>query len=189
MYTRSRCPQRYYRGYHASLDEEKIKSVKQSALGIDSPSDNIAIKKREIRARQIKRQKESIQKTIHTLEKRLRYAEEEALFFVEAFKSLEKKGKIKPFDDLESQKEYWNERFKQKFRLGSLLGFRPDVDLVETILNLNDDAPVKKEIVTMIGEIQNRAIAQLSERPQKIPTPLPEEPLTISIMEKERNAN
>jgi hypothetical protein len=61
--------------------------------------------------------------------------------------------------------------------------------LIETILTLNDDAPVKKEIVGMIGDIQKRALETVTERPQKIHTPLPEEPLSISMVEKERNAN
>jgi len=174
----------------AGIEEARLHG-KPSAFGIEPPDDELYQREKEIKLRQVNRKKDSIQKNIHNLEVRLKYAQEEALFFVEAFKSLEKKEEIKPFDDLESQKEYWNEKFKHKFRLSSILGFRPDLDLVETILTLNDDAPVKREIVGMIAEIQNRALTAARERPQqqKALTPLPEEPLTLSTVDKERNAN
>jgi len=101
----------------------------------------------KIRERRLERKKKGILGTIASLEKKLMEMQEETAFFVEAFRSLEKIAQLKPFDDLTSQKEYWNEKIAQEFQLRALTGMPADVDLARTTMCLMDDMPVKCQLL------------------------------------------
>jgi hypothetical protein len=101
----------------------------------------------EIHKRKHERKKKVLQSTIASLEKKLVETNEEAAFFLEAFRSLEKIAPLKPYDDLPSQKEYWNEKITQEFQLRSLLGMPADVDLAKTTMCLMDDMPAKQNFL------------------------------------------
>jgi hypothetical protein len=100
-----------------------------------------------IRERKLERKKQAILGTIASLEKKSVEIQEESAFFVEAFRSLEKIAQLKPFDDLTSQKEYWNEKIAQEFQLRALTGMPADVDLARTTMCLMDDMPVKGQFL------------------------------------------
>jgi len=104
----------------------------------------------ELKTKKLERRKTATKTTIISLEKKLKEVQEEAVFFLEAFNSLEKKEKLKPFDDMESQKEYWNEKIAQEFRFRALTGTPADVDLARTTMCLMDDMPVKQQFLQAI---------------------------------------
>ena len=106
----------------------------------------------KIKKRQIKRTKEGVSKSIDTLYKKLKFTQEEAAFFNKSFKQLNQIEELKPFDDYDSQKVYWNEKLSQEFDLKVLLHKTPDVELVKTILALTDDLEIKK---TTVRSLQN----------------------------------
>ena len=93
--------------------------------------------------------------------------QEEAAFFVESFKQLSQVENLKPYDDLESQKLYWNEKLSQEFDLKVLLHGTPDVELVKTILALTDDLEIKKTTVKSLQNTQKR-IASKEEEMEKM---------------------
>ena len=74
---------------------------------------------------------------------------------------------LKPYDDLESQKLYWNEKLSQEFDLKVLLHGTPDVELVKTILALTDDLEIKKTTVKSLQNTQKR-IASKEEEMEKM---------------------
>jgi len=108
-------------------------------------------KEKEIKLRKLERNRKAGHAQIATLEKKLMETQEEAAFFYEAFVSLEKKGKLKPYDDLESQKEFWNEKITQEFQMRALTGQPADVDLARTTMSLMDDMPVKQHFLQALN--------------------------------------
>jgi hypothetical protein len=115
-------------------------------------------KEKQIHIKKANRKKISLQKNLVSLNKRKEELSEEAVFLLKALNKLEEIESIKPYDDLDAQKEYWNEKIKQKIQLRGLLGQPIDLELAEITLALADDMPVKQEMVQGLQE--RKRIAQ-----------------------------
>ena len=61
--------------------------------------------------------------------------------------------KCKNIKNLNSQKEYWNNKLGQEFNLRVLFGISPDLELIKTILALNSDSPIRIDALKMLGKI------------------------------------
>jgi hypothetical protein len=112
--------------------------------------------KAEILFRKLERKKTAALTRLSTLSARMDSLEEECAFIVKAFNSLEQLEKLQPHDDINAQKEYWNEKLGQEFNLRLLFGLPPDLELIKTILALNADAPVKVDTLNFIESMQKR---------------------------------
>lgn len=119
--------------------------------------DNFANTEFEIKIRKLKRQIKSVENSIASLKIKLKYTQDEIDFFEKTFSALEKIEKIKPFDDLDAQLEYWNEKLSQELNLNLVLQKPLDTELVKTILSLNN-SPVKNEMLTILNKLQDQAI-------------------------------
>jgi len=113
---------------------------------IEKHEENEEITKREleINLRKLGRKKISASINMQKLQDRRKSLEEEARFFVETFNELVKNEPLKPFDDFDSQCEYWGERLQSKLNLKMITQGTIDADLIETILALPDRIPVKE---------------------------------------------
>ena len=120
------------------------------------PANTLDEKSKEINHRRLNRQEKGLRKTLMQLEKRHKFAMQEARFFVQAFESLEKIEPLKDYDDLDAQQEYWNEVISQKINLKMLLQQPLDSELVQTALALHDNAPIKTQITQMLDRINNQ---------------------------------
>ena len=115
-------------------------------------------KRKEIGKRQFARKRISLQIKIETLKKKLKYIEEEVQFFINAYKAISSTEQMKPFDDENSQLEYWNEKLAQEMGLRGLLGQPLDIELVRTILSLDEQAPIKRKTLEMLDKIRKKSI-------------------------------
>jgi len=122
------------------------------------------IKKREIGIRKSDRRKHGLEIQLENLKNRLQNTEEECLFIVASFNSLEKIEKLKPQDDFNAQKEYWSEKLGQEYNLRLLLGLPPDIEMIKTILALNSDSPVKMDVIDLISSIQEKIEARNKQK-------------------------
>jgi hypothetical protein len=146
----------------ALLDIDIEEAPNTSAFGVDDPAFE---KRREIEVRRMRRQQESLRSSAEALQKKLKFTEEEAQFFVNAFISLERAEKLKAFDDPESQKAYWNEKLSQELSLRGLLRQPIDVELARTVFAV--DLPVKEETVKMFQALEaqhQRAAKKVEEK-------------------------
>jgi hypothetical protein len=109
-----------------------------------------------IQERKLERQKKAKQIRVIEIKEKQKVVEEECVFLVKAFKKLEEAERLKPYDDMESQKEYWNEKLAQEFNLRRQLGLPPDLELMKTILSLNSDAIVKQDLLNLINNEASR---------------------------------
>jgi hypothetical protein len=124
--------------------------INKSKLKIQT-MDEFDIKELEITNRKNTRKIQSIKEKLDQLQERKKFLEEECKFFVETFKNIEKIEPLKPFDDFNSQKEYWGEKFSQKLNLKMLTNNQLDSELVESIVALPDDIPIKKQMLTTLN--------------------------------------
>jgi hypothetical protein len=108
-------------------------------------------KELEIRIRQTQRKIQLCENSLLELEKKQKSIIEECVFFMETFKNLNKIEALKHFDDLEAQKQYWSEKLGHKINLKMISSGSLDSELVETVLALPDDMPIKQEIVNLIN--------------------------------------
>ena len=130
--------------------------------------DELDRKEADIRLRQLQRQKKALEKNLGDLDERERWLKEECLFFVETFKNIEKIEPLRPFDDLEAQCQYWNERLTTKANLKMLTQNTVDSELVETIISLPDDLPIKKHTLRNLNLKQEQTLRQLEEVAKKL---------------------
>jgi hypothetical protein len=110
-----------------------------------------------IKTRQCDRQKKQMEKQVAALNKKLVNVKQEATFFEESFRSLEKIEALKPYDDLESQLQYWNEKLLEELNLKLLLRQPIDTEVVKTIMTLDGEASVKKSMVKVLQTVQEQA--------------------------------
>lgn len=141
----------------------------EHALDLGLPE---ALKEREkiIRCRQSERKKQQLQISLETLEENMRFAWQEAKFFLQMFKSISRIVPLKDYDDLEAQKEYWNERVSQQINLKLLLQQPLDIELVNTALALHEDAPIRLQTEKTLENIKGQMNQLKDQYLQKVGT-------------------
>lgn len=138
-----------------NLDISDLKKELKEAENHNMPVEPKSHKKSEIKVRMNLRRQCSLDKNIKNLNKKLKFLYQEMDFFYRAYLSLEAKEPLKPYDDFDSQAEYWNEKLSQEFNLKAIFRQIPPTELIGTILALNNDANVKKELIGLIDKLQN----------------------------------
>jgi hypothetical protein len=118
--------------------------------------------------RKLLRQVNAAKNNLAQLEDKKKWLLQEAQFFLESFKNLEKIEKMKPFDDLDAQKAYWGEKLANKINLKMLMQNPVDTELIETVIALPDDIPVKQTMVKRLNSIQNQMLLLKEEYKKKL---------------------
>lgn len=110
--------------------------------------------------RQVARRIKSQQDQIDGLYLKAEDLEAEISFFLDTFETLNAKEMVKPFDDPEAQKDYWTKKFLNEINIKTLLGLPLDVELVKTVLALNDDSPVKTQMIEFLNTVKLARVKQ-----------------------------
>lgn len=104
----------------------------------------------KIKLRILNRKRKAINNTLDNLENQLKFTEQEINFIVQYFDALLKVEPLKDYDDLEVQTEYWNEKLTEEINLRILLKQPINIELAKEILSLNDDTPIKLELINFL---------------------------------------
>jgi glutamate synthase domain-containing protein 2 len=138
-------------------DELRLKELEIEQAGVELTENELNKECQEIKIRKLGRKKKQAELNLQSLYKTLRETEEEAQFFLEAFKALEKAESLKPFDDYESNLRVWDERYREEVHLRLLTQKPLDLQLMKSILALDKEAPVRKELTDMMLQIETQA--------------------------------
>jgi hypothetical protein len=160
---------REVRARYESLEamELQLKDMEDDAAIIDirivrlhgkTFSDELQNKEKEIRIRKLERSRTSLSASREKLMLKMRYVMEELRIFVHAFDHLSKTEKMKPLDDVQSQRQYWNEKFAEELNLRLLLNGRLDAELVRSVMVFDDAMPVKKQLAATLESAQRMQI-------------------------------
>lgn len=141
-----------------SKDDIKLLEIKIQALQKKKEKSELNKQFKTIQIRKLERKKLSLINSLNNLNKKLKETEEEASFFLSAFKQLEKIETLKNYDDLESNSHFWNENLSQELQLRILLQKPLDLELVKCILALNKESPIRIEMIKILEQIQNKAL-------------------------------
>jgi hypothetical protein len=139
------------------LELQEINLLKVEKLK-ENESDDLSKKELEIKVRQINRLILSIKNSLIDLEDKKKYLEEECEFFLQTYKNIEKIEPLKHFDDIDAQKEYWGTKLLEKINLKILLENNIDIELVETVLSLPDDIPIKQQVLNKLNNLQSNIL-------------------------------
>jgi len=140
------------------LELQEINFLKLNKIKNKEDIDDLSKREIEIKDRKINRLTLSVKNTIKTLEEKKKFIEEECEFFIQTFKNIEKIEPLKHFDDLDSQKEYWGTKLLEKINLKILLENHIDTELVETVLSLPDDIPIKQQVLNKLNNLQSNIL-------------------------------
>jgi hypothetical protein len=105
--------------------------------------------------RQLRRKETAANKNLASLQDQKRKLQEEAEFFVQSFEEMNSIEPVKSLDDADAQKEYWTTKLANDVHLKMLLGLPLDVELVRTVLSLNDDSPIKGQMIKMLEQARD----------------------------------
>ncbi len=134
------------------IQSEKMENSNMAALNI---------KECEINIRKLQREKEALINAARKIHKKLKCVLEEMAFLVSGFEKIEIKiGTMKPLDDEQSQKDMWNEKFLEEFNLRVILNRPLDPEFIKSVMCLHDEAPVKKHVIGVIENIQNKMVEE-----------------------------
>jgi len=144
-----------------------IASINEAVVSEDSSPSNERQNRQKLRKaikiRSLERQRKSLQDSLKELQRKQKNISEELQFFCSAFDQLNRREKLKPWDDAEVQKEYWTEKLRFEVNTRLLLRQLPDVELLKTVLCLHDDSPIKKGVVDMLRKA-NEQVASLTQK-------------------------
>jgi hypothetical protein len=149
------------------LELHEINLIKLNKLK-DKETDEITTKELVVKQRQLNRAIEGVKNTILDLQEKQRFIEEECEFFLQTYKNIEKIEPIKNFDDIEAQKEYWGTKLLEKMNLKILLENNIDIELVETVLSLPDDIPIKQQVLNKLNALQANMLNLQNEYTKKL---------------------
>lgn len=142
--------------------ERLDRRIKEESTCNDANSD-LNIREYEINIRKLQREQSSLVEAAQKVKKKLECILEEMNYLVAGYeKIVSHYGEMKPVDDEQSQKEMWNEKLLEEFNLRIILQRPLDPEFVKTVLCLNDEAPVKKQLVTLIENIQKNMVGNRS---------------------------
>lgn len=144
-------------------DQLELLDIKAERIGSSRSSDELDLREQSVKIRKIARQRQALEASILSLEDRRKWLEEECKFFLETFKNIEKTEKLKPFDDLEAQKEYWSSKLAQKMNLKMLTANQLDSELIETIIALPDEMQIKKQALSTLNVRHAQIIQQMKD--------------------------
>lgn len=151
------------------LELHEINLIKLNKLK-DKEIDEIITKELVVKQRQLNRAIEGVKNTILDLQEKQRFIEEECEFFLQTYKNIEKIEPIKNFDDIDAQKEYWGTKLLEKMNLKILLENNIDIELVETVLSLPDDIPIKQQVLNKLNALQANMLNLQNEYTKKLGT-------------------
>ena len=126
--------------------------------------DELETKELNIKINALDRKINKLSKSKAKIDKKLKEIQEEIIFFTEAYLSLEKKEVLRPFDDMNSQIEYWNEKISQDLNLRMLLGKPLDIEMIKTALALNEKAPIKQEVLGILEQTKQQISVEKNGR-------------------------
>jgi hypothetical protein len=149
------------------LELHEINIIKLNKLK-DQEIDEITAKELVVKQRQLNRAMEGVKNTILDLQEKQRFIEEECEFFLQTYNNIEKIEPIKNFDDIDAQKEYWGTKLLEKMNLKILLENNIDIELVETVLSLPDDIPIKQQVLNKLNALQANMINLQNEYTKKL---------------------
>lgn len=149
------------------LELHEINIIKLNKLK-DQEIDEITAKELVVKQRQLNRAVEGVKNTILDLQEKQRFIEEECEFFLQTYNNIEKIEPIKNFDDIDAQKEYWGTKLLEKMNLKILLENNIDIELVETVLSLPDDIPIKQQVLNKLNALQANMINLQNEYTKKL---------------------
>jgi hypothetical protein len=137
---------------------DDIELEKLRILEIENKENNgslceIESKKLSIARNKVKRKIFSIEKSLKDLVRKKKDIEEECEFFIKTFTNISSLEPLKHFDDIDAQKNYWGTKLLEKINLKLILNNSIDAELVETILALPDDVPIKNFMLKKINSM------------------------------------
>jgi len=142
-------------------------AIKEESKKNDAYSD-LNIKEYEINIRKLLRDKESLILAAQKVNKKLKSTLEEMGYLLAGYeKTVANYGDLKPLDDEQAQKEMWNEKLLEEFNLRLILQRPLDPEFIRTVLCLHDEAPVKRQVINLVENIQKQMIADRSVVPTK----------------------
>jgi len=147
-----------------NISTEKIQGEMDYTSDLPNYKLKFLKKECEIKIRQIERQKKAAQDNLFQLIERKKWIEEESKFFLETFKNIEKIEPLMNFDDLDAQKQYWGEKLAQKLNLKLISTGQIDSELIETIIALPDEIPVKQNTLNMLNTRHNKLLESIKNK-------------------------
>jgi len=142
------------------IEKERFIVEKQRINAVGTGAEELHYKELNIKIRQNDRKTEACQQNLIQLEERKKGILEECKFFAEVFANIEKIEKLKNFDDFDVQKEYWQAKLSRKLDLKLLNGNQIDSELIDTIMALPEDMPIKMSISNLLLKRKNDLIEQ-----------------------------
>lgn len=138
--------------------------IDKLAKKIETYEENEEVTKREleIQLKKTIRRRVAAFKNIMQLEEKKKSLEEEGKFFIEMFKIWSEVEPLKAYDDFDAQCQYWGEKLQNKLNLKLIMNAGIDTELIETILALPDQIPVKQQTLKSL-DIKTEQLMQLRE--------------------------
>ncbi len=138
------------------IELERVEEDEENMVYVNSKLNDYGRRERAIKARRLKRKKESLSENINRLETKLQFVVQEARFFLQAFESLEQVEPLKDYDDFDAQKEFWEAKIAEEINLRILTKQPLSTDLIKTALSLHKGSDIKDQVVNILENCKSK---------------------------------
>lgn len=150
-------------GIEDAEDDCRMLEIRMEALEKKKTKGSLHREYRDIQRRKMARRRGSLLESICEMKRRLAETEEEMNFFLGAYRQLEAMEPLRDHDDPDSNARYWDQNFAQEMQLRLMFQRPLDLELVKSILALDEGSETRREMVGMIEQIQRQAIASRND--------------------------
>ena len=138
-----------------------IRDLAKKDSDIEGEYNDLRIQECEINIRKLQREKEHLVKAARKVQQKLKNLMEEMAFLAAGHDRIVAiVGEMKPLDDEQAQREYWNEKLLEEFNLRVMFNRPLDPEFVKTVLSLDDGSPVKTHVIGLVNQIQHKMLEQ-----------------------------
>lgn len=131
---------------------------------------DLRIRECEINIRKLQREKEQLTKAAQKVQQKLKNVMEEMSFLAHGYdRIIAVVGEMKPLDDEQAQREYWNEKLLEEFNLRVMFNKPLDPEFIKTVLSLDNGSPVKSHVIGLVNQIQTKMLEHGKESKTETP--------------------
>ncbi len=130
---------------------------------------DLNIQEIEINIRKLQREKQHLMESARKVNKKMTGILEEVDYLLKGYQKItQSHGELKPLDDMDAQKEMWNEKLLEDYNLRVILQRPFDPEFIKTVMCLHDDAPVKQQVTAFLKNVQIKMIAATKQQVPQI---------------------
>jgi hypothetical protein len=135
---------------------ERLNIQIRENVSLNNEIAQLNIREAEININKLQRDKSGLVQSCQKVKHKLKCVIEEIAYLSMGFEKISQQQEIKHWDDIDVQKEIWEDKLLEEYNLRAIFNRPLDQEFVKTVLCLPEDSNVKQHMIRTIDTIQRQ---------------------------------